>query len=132
MLMLLLLTILVIMPVAVGYIIYKVDGDGFDPVPVYTPKVTVGDRIVYRKTKFSTQPPARAHHVSASAKGENYVYLIDKYWVVADVLENGVLVAQTRRGKLNQVRPDDPNFRKAGLLESLLHPKRFPVLAQAA
>jgi hypothetical protein len=95
-------------------------------------KVAVGDRIVYRKTKFSPIPGARAHHITASEMGENYTYLVDKYWVVANVLEDGRLVAKTRRGKLNYVRQDDPNMRRARLVESLFHRDLFPALVEAA
>lgn len=134
MLMLLLLTILVILPVAIGYAMFRMtEVAEQDALPhMRHSRISIGDRIVYQKTKFSPQPPPRAHHVSASAKGENYVYLIDKYWVVTDVLADGMVVAQTRRGKLNHVRLDDPNLRKAGFFESRLHPERFPEVAVAA
>ena len=69
-------------------------------------RVAVGDRIVYSKTKFSPLPAAQGASVySASDKGENYTYLVDKYWVVADVLENDA--PEWRRlaeGNLNHVQ----------------------------
>jgi|ERR1700677_3374023 len=141
MLMILMIIVLVIIPVIIGYVSYKfsnrgeleIEEDSYLPsVTVRASRVAVGDRIVYRKTKFSPLPGARAHHITASNKGENYTYLVDKYWVVADVLEDGRLVAKTRRGKLNFVRPDDPNLRKARLIESLIHRGLFPALAEAA
>jgi hypothetical protein len=134
MLMVLMIITLVIIPVITGYTIFKFSSPGeIEPEEaVRAPKVAVGDRIVYRKTKFSQQPGARAHHISASDKGENYSYLVDKYWVVTNVLEDGRLVAKTRRGKLNYVRRDDPNLRKAKLIESLFRRDLFPALAEAA
>ncbi len=140
MLMVLMLTMLVLLPVLIGYTASRISNQReWEPVETvtyvpkaYVAKVSVGDRIVYRKTKFSPLPGARAHHISASDKGENYTYLVDKYWVVADVLEDGRLVAKTRRGQLNYVRADDPDLRKAKLIESLIHRHLFPAVAEAA
>lgn len=134
MLMLMMIILLVILPVIIGYAIFRFSNSREIELEeeAFVPKVEVGDKIVYRKTKFSPLPGARAHHITASGKGENYTYLVDKYWVVADVLDDGRLVAKTRRGKLNFVRPDDPNLRKAKLIESLFHRDLFPSLAEAA
>ena len=134
MLMLTMIFILVILPVVIGYTVFRfTNSSEFElETEVKVAKVSVGDRIVYRKTKFSPLPGARAHHITASDKGENYTYLVDKYWVVADVLEDGRLVAKTRRGKLNYVRSNDPNLRKAGVIESLIHRDLFPGIAEAA
>src|SRR6202451_2309884 len=133
MLMPLVIITLVILPVIIGFAIFRFSNlRDFEPEEARSPKVAVGDRIVYRKTKFSPLPGARAHHITASDKGENYTYLVDKYWVVADVLDDGRVLAKTRRGKLNYVRSDDPNLRRAGLIESLIHRDLFPSLAEAA
>jgi hypothetical protein len=122
------------MPVMVGYVIFRLTSRP-EPELVVEPrqiKVDVGDRIVYTKTKISPLPGARAYQISASDKGENYTYLVDKYWVVADVLDDGCVVAYTRRGKVNYISPDDPHVRKAGLVDSLVRRNRFPSLALAA
>lgn len=134
MLMLTMIFILVILPVIIGYTIFRfTNADESElETEVQVAKVGVGDRIVYRKTKSSPTPGARARYITASDKGENYTYLVDKYWVVADVLEDGRLVAKTRRGKLNFVRPNDPNMRKAGVIESLIHRDLFPAVEEAA
>lgn len=134
MLMLTMIVVLVILPVLIGYTIFRFSNSSeLEPeVESRFVKASVGDRIVYRKTKFSPLPGPRAHHITASDKGENYTYLVDKYWVVADVLDDGRLVAKTRRGKLNYVWPDDPNLRKAGMIESLIRRDLFPSVAEAA
>ncbi|HWB58012.1 MAG TPA: hypothetical protein VG733_00905 [Chthoniobacteraceae bacterium] len=135
MLMLTMIVLLVGLPVIIGYTVFwftrPAEGEVCEP-EVRARKVNVGDRIIYTKTKFSSLPGARAHHITASNKGEHYTYLVDKYWVVAEVLDDGRVVARTRRGKLNYVWPDDPNLRKAGLIRSLIHRDLFPALAEAA
>jgi len=96
------------------------------------PRLKVGDRIIYSKTKFSMHPTVRARHMFPSEHGEDYSYVVDKYWVVADVLADGRLVAKTRRGKLHHLRPTDANLRKAPLVELVFHHDKFPDLALAA
>ena|SRR5579862_5918281 len=131
MLMLTMIFILVILPVIIGYTLFSLSNLE-SAEEEYIPRVAVGDRIVYTKVKFSALPGPRAYEISASGKGENYTYLVDKYWVVADRLADGRVVAKTRRGKLNYISPRDPNLRKARLIESLIHRDLFPSLAEAA
>ncbi len=84
-----------------------------------------GDWVVYRKTKYSTQPGPRAQNVSPAPHGEKYAYTVDKYWVVADVLGDGQLVLHTRRGKEHTVSPDAPGLHRARWWERLLYRSRF-------
>lgn len=84
-----------------------------------------GDWVVYRKTKYSTQPGPRAQNISPSQHGEKYAYTVDKYWVVADVLGDGRLVLHTRRGKEHTVSADDPGLHRARWWERLLYRSRF-------
>lgn len=132
--MLMMLTLLVILPVLIGYVIFRLTNSGDVELEPSTRqiKADVGDRIVYRKTKISPLPGPRAYEITGSDKGENYTYLVDKYWVVADVLDDGRLVAKTRRGKLNYVWPYDPNVRKARLTDALFRRDLFPSFAKAA
>ncbi|MFG0334589.1 MAG: hypothetical protein ACF8TS_14630 [Maioricimonas sp. JB049] len=87
-----------------------------------------GDWVVYRKTKFTPLPGPRAQDVRPTEGGDDYVYSVDKFWTVADVLEDGQLVLRTRRGKTHTISPDDPLLRKAGLIERLIYRDRFPRL----
>ena len=89
-------------------------------------RVGIGDPIVYVKPKVSMHPCARAREVHAAETGDSYSYLVNKYWTVADVLADGRIVARTRTNKEHYLRPDDPNLRKAGLLDRLRHRDRFP------
>lgn len=88
-------------------------------------RYSVGDWVVYRKSKQSTSPGPRAQGVVASTKGEKYSYVVDKYWVVEDVLPTDELLLRTRRGKVHRVSVDDLNLRHAGLLARLLYRHRF-------
>jgi hypothetical protein len=84
-----------------------------------------GDWVVYRKTKFSTHPGPRAQNVTAARSGDQYAYTVDKFWVVANVLDNGQLVLHTRRGKEHVVDADDPDLHRARWWERLIYRQRF-------
>jgi predicted transcriptional regulator of viral defense system len=90
-------------------------------------KIEVGDPIVYCKQKVSTHPGERAYEISPAENGDNYSYIVDKYWTVADVLEDN-LVAITRTNKHHLLRKDDPNLRRARIIERLRYRNRFPQL----
>lgn len=87
-----------------------------------------GDLVIYRKFKHSTRPSPRAKDIDPAPHGEEYNYRIDKYWVVADVLDDRSLVLCTRRGKRHVLPPDDPSLRRASWWERLLYHGRFPKL----
>jgi len=52
-------------------------------------KLKPGDVVVYRKHKHTTHPGPRARQVDPSSKGDYYTYVVDKFWVVGQVLGNG-------------------------------------------
>jgi len=78
-----------------------------------------GDRVVYRKPKVSTRPGPRAAEIQARPHGEDYAYVVDKYWIVTRVMEDGTVEVRTRRGKVHRVKGDDPSLRRAGWLDRL-------------
>lgn len=41
---------------------------------------SVGDLVVYRKSKRSTAPGPRAKNIQPATHGEEYGYSVDKYW----------------------------------------------------
>jgi hypothetical protein len=84
-----------------------------------------GDWVIYRKTKFSTHPGPRAHNVNPARNGEQYAYTVDKFWIVSEVLDDGDLLVQTRRGKAHRVSADDPDLHRARWWERLLFRRRF-------
>jgi hypothetical protein len=91
----------------------------------------VADHVIYRKQKVSAHPGQRARQIRPSEKGEDYYYLVDKYWVVSAVLYDGSIEVMTRTGKRYCLRPDDPNLHKPSLIEELVHRDRFPRLPAA-
>jgi hypothetical protein len=91
-----------------------------------------GDLVVYRKTKHSTHPAPRAANIQPAPNGDDYSYTIDKFWIVEHVLDDGTIVAATRRGKRNRLKPDDPMLRHANLLQKFLFRNRFAALPDPA
>ena len=84
-----------------------------------------GDWVIYCKTKFSRQPGPRAQRIQPAPRGDGYVYLVDKFWIVDEVLPDGSLVLRTRRGKMHTVSPDDFCLRAANFWERMWHRDRF-------
>ena len=88
-------------------------------------KWSPGDWAVYRKSKRSTSPGPRAAHVVASSKGEEYTYVVDKFWVVQDLLPEDRLLLRTAKGKTHVIDSSDPNLRRASWLQRLVWRHRF-------
>lgn len=112
-------------PAAVAFLFFEVYF-----LRVRTQAIRAGDFIVYRKQKVSTHPGARAREIHPAEHGDFYDYLVNKYWTVDDVLDDGRIVAKTRRDKRHYLNPEDPNFRKARLTERLRFRDRFPKLGR--
>ena len=91
-------------------------------------KFQPGDPVIVCLSKFSTDPGPRARDVHPAPAGETYSYLVDKYWRVLDIRENGMLLLATRRGKQHEFSPDDPRLRLARWWERWLFQSRFPSL----
>ncbi|NTU68396.1 MAG: hypothetical protein HGB02_05910 [Chlorobiaceae bacterium] len=86
----------------------------------------VGDRIVYHKPKSSASPGPRARQVFPLVNGEQYHYVVDKYWKVTSVSGDGTVEVVTRTGKKHVLPVNDPNISKAHPLQQLRFRKRFP------
>jgi hypothetical protein len=84
-----------------------------------------GDWVVYTKPKFSTTPGPRAKEVAPNRHGEGYTYIVEKFWVIDDVLPDGRLKLKTRRGKENVLRAGDANLRRARWWERWCYRDRF-------
>ena len=85
----------------------------------------VGDNIVYHKPKSSFHPGPRAKQVYPLEHGEEYHYVVDKFWKVAQVNDDGTLDVVTRTGKKHRLNASDPNITKARMLQQFLYRKRF-------
>lgn len=90
----------------------------------------VGDPVVFRMTKFSTDPGPRAVEVQPARSGETYSYVVDKFWVVGEIAPDQALILVTRRGKQHRVDPHDLRLRPANLWERWFYRQRFPSVDQ--
>ncbi len=89
----------------------------------------VGESIVYHKPKRSFSPGPRARQVFPLEHGEAYHYVVDKFWKIIRVNDDGTLDVVTRTGKEHRLSVTDPNISKARLLQHILYRKRFPRLS---
>ena len=90
-----------------------------------------GDWVVFAKQKWSASPGPRARVISAATGGETYSYVVDKFWIVADRLENGLLQVKTRSGKEHLLAEHDARLRKPTLRERVLMRHKFPTRSLA-
>ena len=127
MLVLLLLVVLVAFPALIGTLV----GRGYLSVGghILRRKFHAGVPIVYRVVETSTRPGPEARDIHPAERGELYYYLTNKYWRVEEVRPDGWIVALTPLMEHHYLRRDDPNLRKANLLERLRYAARFPYMA---
>ena len=85
----------------------------------------VGDKIVYHKPKSSFRPGPRARQVYPLEHGEDYHYVVDKFWKVIRVNDDGTLDVVTRTGKKHRLEATDPNITKVRLPQYILYRKRL-------
>jgi len=137
MIVLLLILIPVVILAAAGYALHL---EGFDQETaswwlgslsrVFHVGIAPGDPLIYRKPKVSPLPGRRARNVHRTENGDAFYYEVDKFWIVADILDDGRLLAVTRTGKKVQLSPEDERLRKARLLERVRYRRRFPACNQ--
>ena len=77
-----------------------------------------GQVVIFCKEKHSTRPGPRARNVRPAHRGDMYDYLVDKFWIVAGI-EDDELVLRTPKGKIRRVSPEDPHLRKPRLTERM-------------
>lgn len=87
-----------------------------------------GDPVIYSLPKTSTHPGPRATAVMPALHGDTYSYYVDKFWRVKEIRTDGQLLLVTRRGKERICNPNDPNLKKAGIIERVRFHKRFPAI----
>jgi hypothetical protein len=132
---LLLILILYVIPAVIGYAFYLEDFDQSTASwwlgslsRVFHAGIAPGDPLIYRKPKVSSRPGPRARNIQRTENGDDYFYEVEKFWTVADVLDDGRLLAVTRTGKEVCLSPEDERLRKARLIERLRHRRRFPTV----
>lgn len=85
----------------------------------------IGEFVVVGKAKSSTRPSPQAKDVRPAQYGETYSYIIEKFWKVVRVFDNGAIEIETRRGKRHLLDKDTPLLRKAGFWDRLMFRNRF-------
>ncbi len=85
-----------------------------------------GDLVVYTVTKRSPHPGPRARSVYPSELGEDYSYVVDKFWMVIGIEGNDKVVIVTRKGKTRTVLASDPLLKKANWWQRFRYRDRFP------
>jgi hypothetical protein len=75
--------------------------------------------------KRSESPGVRAKNIQGAKKGDEYAYMVDKFWRV-DAVNGDELVLRTRRGKTHIVKLDDVRLRKPTVWEQLFMRSKFP------
>lgn len=93
---------------------------------LFSPRIRVGAPVIYQVTETSTCPTDEAYDVYPAEHGDYYYYLTNKYWRVEEVRPDGWIVARSALMEHHYLRRDDPNLRKASLLERLRYGGRFP------
>lgn len=86
----------------------------------------IGDWVVYRKEKVSTHPGPRACEVFPSEHGEDYSYIVPKFWQIVEIPDETHVVVSTRTGKRHTLNIEDSHLQKASLFERLRYRARFP------
>ena len=85
-----------------------------------------GDFVIYAMPKRSRQPGPRARSIHPAAMGDDYAYVVDKFWVVSEMIGDDQVLLKTRRGKTRIVQIEDPLLRKARWWERWRYKSRFP------
>lgn len=86
-------------------------------------------RLAWRRLGSGSPIVYRVVETSADPLGNGRCCVIHRYWRVKETLADGWIVALTPRMEYQYLRRDDPNLRKAGLLERHRYATRFPSLA---
>jgi hypothetical protein len=84
-----------------------------------------GDWVLYRKPKHSVIPGPRARDIAAASNGDEYSYVVTKFWTVEEVLADGRLKLRTRRGKTHLINPSDTNLKRIAWWKRWFYKSRF-------
>jgi hypothetical protein len=93
-------------------------------------KYKPGDFLIYKKQKRSGQPGPRAHSIAPAVQDEKFMYVVDKFWVVEQVHDDGTLDARTPGGKRHRLSTNDPNLRRPTWWQRIWYRSRFRQLMQ--
>ncbi|MEM7473833.1 MAG: hypothetical protein AAF483_02515 [Planctomycetota bacterium] len=86
----------------------------------------VDEKVVYLHDRYSNQPPPKSKNVFATKKGEQYLFQVEKYWIISRILASNQIEARNRNGSTYVIDCDDPRLRKATWWELLFKSNAFP------
>lgn len=89
-------------------------------------KYRLGEKVVFKSTRYSVCPSPRAKNIIAAPNGEAYEYEVDKYWIVIEADQPDSVLLQTRTGTTHRLASDDVRLRKATWWERIIHHHWFP------
>ena len=118
----LIFTLIVVLPTAAAFLAET------SPLlrPIIRPAFGIGAPVVYSRQEISTRPGSDAHDIRPSERGEFYYCSLINYLRVTQVMSDGRIVAVGRDNKHVCLSPNDPDLRKARMMERLLYRRRFP------
>ena len=87
----------------------------------------IGDYVIFRRLRSANRPSRKATRIRPSLRGESYAFVVNKYWIVDDLIDDEELVLlRTPKGKTISVSIHDPSLRHATIVERWLYRRRFP------
>lgn len=90
------------------------------------PKFSVYDPVILHETEITSRPDPAAVEVRPSPRGESYECVVDRYWRVARVGDDGTLELLSAEGEVRRVAPDDPRLERPSWIKRLFRQNRFP------
>ncbi|MGD0463578.1 MAG: hypothetical protein ABSB74_13920 [Tepidisphaeraceae bacterium] len=81
--------------------------------------------MIFSLPTRGTHPGLGAKDVRPERHGEGYLYIIDKFWVVAQTRDKQVVV-KTRKGRIHLLDTADPRLHVASWWQRLIYRHRFP------
>ena len=101
---------------------------GSERLTVMRNRIHVGDPVIFTVSKITSHPGPRAKHIHPARAGETYSYQVEKFWTVAEIRSDGLLLLVTRRGKQHLVQSNDFRLRPVKWWEKWIYQNRFPAL----
>ena len=101
-------------------------GNFFGEVELSHSAFQPGDLVIYTVSKQGLHPGPGARDIQPVPNGEDYTYVVDKYWMVQGFSDSGRIIIVTRRGKTREGTAGAPLLRKATWWQRLRYRERFP------
>lgn len=87
---------------------------------------SVNDFVIYHQPEAAVRPVPGARNISPAERGELYTYVVDRFWRVAQVNNDGTLDAIESSGRRHRLRQTDPALENAGWWSRTFQRRLFP------